>query len=89
MIGTKPSEKISLIDSMSLIVLVVNVPIGVLSNWERLRPSIFLYTATRIFFTTDWPSQAVVKEKRKRKAVSININPICINVMLMIIRGME
>ena len=31
-IGINPSEKISLILSISLIVLVVNVPIGVLSN---------------------------------------------------------
>ena len=31
-IGIKPSEKISLMLSISLIVLVVNVPIGVLSN---------------------------------------------------------
>ncbi len=46
-IGISPSEKISLIASMSLIVRVVNVPMGVLSNWERLRPSTFLYTFTR------------------------------------------
>ena len=32
MIGISPSEKISLILSISLIVLVVNVPMGVLSN---------------------------------------------------------
>ena len=31
-IGISPSEKISLILSISLIVLVVNVPMGVLSN---------------------------------------------------------
>jgi hypothetical protein len=42
MMGTSPSEKISLIDSISLIVLVVSVPIGVLSNWERLSPIILL-----------------------------------------------
>ena len=42
MIGTRPSENISLMDSMSLIVRVVNVPMGVLSNCERLSPIIFL-----------------------------------------------
>src|SRR6476620_3923934 len=77
MIGTKPSEKISLMDSISLIVLVVSVPIGVLSNWERLSPRIFLYTVTRISLTTDCPREAVIKEKKKRMIVSINISPIC------------
>ena len=42
MIGMSPSEKISLIDSTSFTVLVVNVPIGVLSNCERFKPSTFL-----------------------------------------------
>ena len=51
--GTSPSEKISLMDSISLIVLVVSVPIGVLSNCERLRLIIFSYVATLISFTTD------------------------------------
>src|ERR1700694_5178161 len=51
-IGISPSEKISLMASISLIVRVVRVPIGVLSNWERLSPSTFLYTATRRSFTT-------------------------------------
>ena len=37
MIGINPSLKISLMDSMSFIVRVVSVPIGVVSNWERLR----------------------------------------------------
>src|SRR5260221_11594091 len=63
-IGTNPSEKISLMDSISLIVRVVNVPIGVLSNCERLSPTIFLYVATLISLTTDWPSKAVVNEKK-------------------------
>ena len=35
-IGINPSEKISLMDSMSFMVRVVKVPIGVLSNCERL-----------------------------------------------------
>ena len=38
--------------SMSLIVRVVNVPIGVLSNWDRFSVITFLYTVTRISFTT-------------------------------------
>jgi hypothetical protein len=41
MIGINPSLKISFTDSISLIVLVVSVPIGVLSNWDKLRFSIF------------------------------------------------
>ena len=41
-IGMRPLEKISLIDSISLIVLVVRVPIGVVSNWRRLRFYTFL-----------------------------------------------
>src|ERR1700757_4849639 len=36
MMGTSPSLKISLMDSMSLIVLVVNVPMGVLSYCDKL-----------------------------------------------------
>ena len=76
MIGTNPSEKISLIDSMSLIVLVVNVPMGVLSNCERLSDIIFLYVATLKSFTTDCPSKAVVNENKKRMAVSTSISPI-------------
>ena len=42
MIGINPFEKISLIDSISLIVLVVKVPIGVLSNCRRFKLNIFL-----------------------------------------------
>src|SRR5882672_2301157 len=61
--GISPSEKISLMASMSLMVRVVSVPMGVLSNWERLNPSTFRYTATRRSFTTVWPSHAVMNEK--------------------------
>src|SRR5260221_13597118 len=88
-IGTNPSEKISLMDSISLIVRVVNVPIGVLSNCERLSPTIFLYVATLISLTTDWPSKAVVNEKKNRMAVSTNINPIWMSVILITIAFIE
>ena len=39
--------------------------------------------------TTDWPSEAVIKEKRNRMIVSINIRPIWINVILMTIRSTD
>ncbi len=38
MMGIRPSEKMSFIASMSLMVRVVRVPMGVLSNCERLSP---------------------------------------------------
>ena len=37
MIGINPSAKISLMRSISSMVLVVKVPMGVLSNWRRFR----------------------------------------------------
>ncbi len=61
--GYQSIRKISLIDSISLIVRVVSVPIGVLSNCERFKPNILLYTFTRMSFTTAWPSHEVIKEK--------------------------
>ena len=76
-IGIKPSLKISLMLSMSLMVRVVSVPIGVVSNWRRLRLSTFLYTVTRKSFTTRWPSADVLNEKRNRITVSNNSKPNC------------
>ena len=42
MMGISPSEKTSLILSISLMVRVVRVPIGVLSNWRNSRFTTFL-----------------------------------------------
>ena len=61
--GINPSANTSLILSISSTVLVVNVPIGVLSNWERFNERIFLYTFTLRSFTTFCPSHAVIYEK--------------------------
>ena len=41
-IGIRPLEKISLMDSISFMVRVVNVPIGVLSNCRKFRLNTFL-----------------------------------------------
>ena len=60
MIGIRPSAKISLMRSISSMVRVVRVPIGVWSNWRRFRCSTFPKTFTRISFTTAWPSHDVI-----------------------------
>ena len=72
--GIRPSAKISLILSISLMVRVVRVPMGVLSNWLRFKLITFLYTVTRKSFTTFWPTKAVTNENIKRRAVSIKRN---------------
>ena len=45
-IGIKPSLKISLMLSISFMVRVVSVPIGVVSNCFRFKPITFLKTVT-------------------------------------------
>ncbi len=80
-IGISPSEKISLMLSMSLIVRVVRVPIGVVSNWRRFRPIILLKMLTRISFTTLCPNQEVMNVKKKRITVSASSSTICKTVM--------
>ena len=51
--GISPSEKISLIDSISLMVRVVRVPMGVLSNCERFKPkNLIIHLHPHIFYNT-------------------------------------
>lgn len=85
--GTSPSAKISLTDSISLTVRVVSVPIGVLSYCLTFNRRILLKVSMRRSLTTDCPSKAVWYEKPNRIKVSTKMIPTCIKVIKTSIRG--